>query len=462
MQRNSILGGVVASMMALGGATPVVADEFIKGMMGAMIGAAIANGNQGKTTQRRTTSTKKKSSSSGISSAARAANREIQTALNYFGFPAGTPDGVLGRKSRSAVSSYQACLGYPITGQLTPFEKDFLINSYHRGQAGGQQTMVTVARMPNGYCGLLQAYREEMARPVQPAAIPAPTVAPPVAAAPAVAAQPVQTAVQNTINLSNNSAEMAKLQEEFDEIARQIELLTDVLSHQKGLGATSSRSGKIQALEARISLFEGQRSDIVDQAEDAYQTPIRPTNANLGTTALRASEVFPKVPYYIAGTEQIGEFWVEPRITDDGYLVYNFNFLDPDAELAKVVEKVSMSPSDIKKTVQGLEKVDEWTQVAQEKNIRRRFSKAAVCFPASDCEEKVPGNTSTEIVFLTYEDGKTAGQFRRNKGRSAATYNLSNESGMLLAAYLEYMLDVGSKEFEATTMTDDDLSAMFE
>lgn len=457
MQKNSVLGGVVATAMMLGGATPVVADEFIKGMMGAMIGAAIANGNQGKTTQRRTTSTKKKSSS-GVSSAARAANREIQTALNYFGFPAGTPDGVLGRKSRSAISSYQACLGYPITGQLSPFEKDFLINSYHRGQAGGQQTMVTVARMPNGYCGLLQAYREEMARPVQPAAVPAPPVS--TAAVPAM--QPVQTAVQNTINVSNNSAEMAKLQDEFDEIARQIELLTDVLSHQKGLGATASRSGKIQALEARISLFEGQRSDIVEEAEGAYQTPIRPTNANLGTTALRASEVFPKVPYYIAGTEQIGEFWVEPRITDEGYLVYNFNFLDPDAELAKVVEKISMSPSDIKKTVQGLEKVDEWTQVAQEKNIRRRFSKAAVCFPASDCEEKVAGNTSTEIVFLTYEDGKTAGQFRRNKGRSAATYNLSNESGMLLAAYLEYMLDVGSKEFEATTMTDDDLSAMFE
>lgn len=457
MQKNSVLGGVVATAMMIGGPTPVVADEFIKGMMGAMIGAAIANGNQGKSTQRRTTSTKKKSSS-GVSSAARAANREIQTALNYFGFPAGTPDGVLGRKSRSAISSYQACLGYPITGQLSPFEKDFLINSYHRGQAGGQQTMVTVARMPNGYCGLLQAYREEMARPVQPAAVPAP----PVAAAAVPTMQPVQTAVQNTINVSNNSADMAKLQEEFDEIARQIELLTDVLSHQKGLGATASRSGKIQALEARISLFEGQRSDIVEEAEGAYQTPIRPTNANLGTTALRASEVFPKVPYYIAGTEQIGEFWVEPRITDEGYLVYNFNFLDPDAELAKVVEKISMSPSDIKKTVQGLEKVDEWTQVAQEKNIRRRFSKAAVCFPAADCEEKVAGNTSTEIVFLTYEDGKTAGQFRRNKGRSAATYNLSNESGMLLAAYLEYMLDVGSKEFEATTMTDDDLSAMFE
>ena len=31
--------------------------------------------------------------------------REVQTALNYFGFPAGTPDGVLGRRSSSTVSS---------------------------------------------------------------------------------------------------------------------------------------------------------------------------------------------------------------------------------------------------------------------------------------------------------------------------------------------------------------------
>ena len=35
-------------------------------------------------------------------------NRQVQTALNYFGFPAGAPDGVLGANSRSAIGQYQA------------------------------------------------------------------------------------------------------------------------------------------------------------------------------------------------------------------------------------------------------------------------------------------------------------------------------------------------------------------
>jgi len=38
----------------------------------------------------------------------RAANIETQTALNYFGFPAGTPDGVMGRDSQNEISMYKA------------------------------------------------------------------------------------------------------------------------------------------------------------------------------------------------------------------------------------------------------------------------------------------------------------------------------------------------------------------
>ena len=46
----------------------------------------------------------------------RAANAEVQISLNYFGFPAGTPDGVMGSRSRAAVAQYQAFMGYGPTG----------------------------------------------------------------------------------------------------------------------------------------------------------------------------------------------------------------------------------------------------------------------------------------------------------------------------------------------------------
>jgi peptidoglycan hydrolase-like protein with peptidoglycan-binding domain len=91
-------------------ATPASAgDDFVGGLMGAMIGAAIANSGNANTTKQKTT--KRQASRPSISTAQRAENKGIQEALNYFGFNAGKPDGVLGRKTTQAVSQMQACLG---------------------------------------------------------------------------------------------------------------------------------------------------------------------------------------------------------------------------------------------------------------------------------------------------------------------------------------------------------------
>lgn len=123
--------------------------DVVGGIIGGIIGGAIANSaNQ----PRRTTTTRR---SSGASSAQRAENREVQTALNYFGFPAGTPDGVMGRRSRGAISSYQAFMGYAPSGRLSTYEKDFLITSYNRALAGGPVTMQQIASNPHGPKGLL-------------------------------------------------------------------------------------------------------------------------------------------------------------------------------------------------------------------------------------------------------------------------------------------------------------------
>jgi len=454
MWKTVKLCGITACFMM--SAVQAKADnDLVKGLIGGMIGAAIVNSNKANASTSRSKSTR-----SSISSAQRETNRRIQTALNYFGFPAGVADGVLGSKSRSAISSFQACLGYAMTGQLSSFEQDFLLNSYSRGQAGGQQTLIAVSRLPNGYCGLLQQFRDDLTRPAHTA--PAPTPAP---QTPTNTVAATQSSASNTnvttVNVAGDAVKAKELQEEIDKFAEQIALLTEVLKHQNAKEPSKYRGDKISVVQERLKHFDKKTSQTIKQAQKQYRTSIKPTNVNLGTTALRASEIFPKIPYYIAGTNQIGEFWIEPRITDEGYLVYNFNFLDPDAQFARIVEKIQLSPDEVEKTVFGLSKVNEWTEVAQERNIRKRFSQMAVCFPESDCEAKVPGNSSTEVVFLTYEDGSTAGQFKRNKGRSSSTYNISNESGLLLSAYLEYMIDVGSKEFEASTMTDEELSEIF-
>lgn len=172
--------GVIASL-GLAPAEPVHADagDAIAGaLIGGIIGHAIAKDQQKRrqtTTQRRST---KSTAKPGVTNAQREANREVQTALNHFGYPVGTPDGALGPKSRSAISSYQVTLGYPPTGQLSEYERTVLITAYHRAIAGGPVVAQAAATHPMGMKGLLLMQRDEMA------GLPTTTVATPVAPAP--------------------------------------------------------------------------------------------------------------------------------------------------------------------------------------------------------------------------------------------------------------------------------------
>lgn len=74
--------------------------------------------------------------STGMSAAQRQQNREMQSALNSFGFNAGTVDGVPGRKTREAISGYQGYMGYPVTGRLNDWERQTLIDSWNKLNAG--------------------------------------------------------------------------------------------------------------------------------------------------------------------------------------------------------------------------------------------------------------------------------------------------------------------------------------
>lgn len=182
MNTNRFAAALLSTSLIVTGTGQAMADagDIAGGIIGGIIGGAIVNEaqkNRQRTTVVRKTYVKPRST---VNTAARAENREIQTALNYFGFPAGTPDGIIGRNSRRAISSYQAHLGYPVTGQLTTYEKDFLVGSYHRALAGGAITHQQIAANPAGPKGLLQQYRDEAAgiRTVAPAPVPAVPQAP--------------------------------------------------------------------------------------------------------------------------------------------------------------------------------------------------------------------------------------------------------------------------------------------
>jgi peptidoglycan hydrolase-like protein with peptidoglycan-binding domain len=142
--------------------TPARADgkDFIAGaIIGGIIGGAVVNENNKK----KSTKSSKAKATPSMSAEQREANKEVQTALNYFGYDVGTADGALGKKSRAAISEYQAFLGYPATGELSEHERTILVTSYHRAVAGGPVIASAVAGSVYGLKAVLIAQRDEMA-----------------------------------------------------------------------------------------------------------------------------------------------------------------------------------------------------------------------------------------------------------------------------------------------------------
>lgn len=160
MKRHSLVAGLVSLGVVLNTGVPVLAggSDLVGGIIGGIIGGAIVNeANRTRTTTvRRTTPARP-----AVSSVEREQNREVQTSLNYFGYPVGTPDGALGPKSRAAISQYQALLGYPATGQLTEMERQILVTAYNRALIGGPQVAQAMTG-PQGMRGMLLAQRDEM------------------------------------------------------------------------------------------------------------------------------------------------------------------------------------------------------------------------------------------------------------------------------------------------------------
>ncbi|MGH1466000.1 MAG: peptidoglycan-binding domain-containing protein [Cognatishimia sp.] len=152
---------ISAAILAASIAQPAAANDFLGGVVGGLIGGAIVS---------EANKNKRRPVYSGVSASVRQERRDIQTSLNYFGYPAGTPDGVLGKRSRAAIASYQAFLGYPATGQLSEFEKNILIGAYHRAIAGGADVNRLIARDANGVKAVLIAQRDDMSSGTAPGA----------------------------------------------------------------------------------------------------------------------------------------------------------------------------------------------------------------------------------------------------------------------------------------------------
>ncbi len=147
MIRRSTLSLLLSASLIAVPAARVNAD--VHGLIG-ILGAAAILGGASRRTQ-----------PSGMSAAQRQQNRDIQTALNYFSYPAGQVDGVIGNGTRGAIRNYEAAMGFPVDGTLNDFERQFLIDSYQRAQTAAYAPPYNQVLATRGPQGLLRTFRDE-------------------------------------------------------------------------------------------------------------------------------------------------------------------------------------------------------------------------------------------------------------------------------------------------------------
>jgi hypothetical protein len=276
------------------------------------------------------------------------------------------------------------------------------------------------------------------------------------------------TISQQQVDTMNVNIIVQNLDRDAADLQGQIALLSKVIDDQRALKSSGREAfvavdRTVAAIERRLAKLRGDHSEKMKE-RSKYQTNVRPIDQDLHITARKASEIYPKVPYYIPGIKEVGEFWVEPQVSDEGRLLFKFRFIDTSSQDERTRASIEMKPSELERTQRALLKLHEWSEIAHEMKIRRDFQKRLDCFPLDSCPaegEKLDGKASTEILFEVNEDGSTNGRIQRNKGRFEEGYNVSVESALMLQAYLRYVLKEGRQEHEAGTQTKDDLNKLF-
>jgi len=255
----------------------------------------------------------------------------------------------------------------------------------------------------------------------------------------------------------NNQSEAQKKLDQIQASLNMYEAISKVVKRQR----PDVKSRFLIAIKKEVKKLNAEKQSFQQEYLNLFSTPITPTNQKLNISSFKASETFPRVPFYVPGTNEIGEMITIPRVTDEGKLVYRLDFLDPTLTYEKVRDSINIPHENINGVIKALLNIDKWTITAQENNLTRRVSKTALCIPRGRCENKKTGVTSTEVVFKVYEDGSTAGRIQRNKGTYSVGYNLSVESSVLLSAYMTYMRDIGFKEFNNRNMSDEEIKSLF-
>lgn len=156
MLKRNLCASLAAASMIVAGVGRAQADDATSLIGGAILGGIIVN-EMNKNKQRQQAAARSRT----VYSSQREANRQVQVALNYFGYNVGVADGVLGRNSRAGIRRYQSDMGFVVDGYLDPHEQDFLLSSHQRAMASAHMAPYNQIVATQGHPGLLRTYRNE-------------------------------------------------------------------------------------------------------------------------------------------------------------------------------------------------------------------------------------------------------------------------------------------------------------
>jgi peptidoglycan hydrolase-like protein with peptidoglycan-binding domain len=184
MRKSALVGAGLIFSVGMMPADPVRANDLAAGIIGALIIGGAINAHQRERQRAAAAAAQRRPTQPRQDGAQVAAAKELQGALNHFGYDAGPVDGAPGRRTKAAVAVYQGSLGHPQTGEITAVEQQLLLDSMARERMNPAEAMQIAATNPYGRRGLPAAYRQ-MAMPAMAAA----PMAPPAGQNPGVAAQ---------------------------------------------------------------------------------------------------------------------------------------------------------------------------------------------------------------------------------------------------------------------------------
>jgi len=181
------------------------------------------------------------------------------------------------------------------------------------------------------------------------------------------------------------------------------------------------------------------------------------------------------IQYFVPGSEATGQMWVDWDVDETKGPVLRLNFIDIKRKIDVKAEVIALSLEPVTencrkdiskpmspdaspacKLVRGLLVAEAWGKKAQQKGLRRQFSKT-VLYAEGGKNSKI----SASVNFILYENGAVAAQIEKRTHGFPRRFNFTMANALELARYVEDIRVDAAKNIKAGSMTDADLDNIF-